>query len=172
MGLVSLLVLECDTCSTVTEIYSSATCKDSRPCDINRRAVLGFLESGCGKAALTAFCSMLNMPMPMTDEAYNDSLKSVKQVLEAEATESMTKDALEEKPASVALFTECKTMFDGTWRKRGFSSLQGAVTAISAKTGKCLDYETLNKVCYGCSKWTKYQTAQQSRNGWQGIPVA
>ena len=172
MGLASLLVLECDTCSKVTEIYSSATCKDSRAFEINRRAVLGFLEIGCGKAALNTFCSMLNMPMPMTDEAYNDSLKSVKQVLEAEASESMTKAASEEKPESVALVTECQAMFDGTWRKRGFSSLQGAVTAMSAKTGKCRDYETLNKVCYGCSKWTKYQTAQQSRNGWQGIPVA
>ena len=155
MGLASLLVLECDTCSKVTEIYSSATCKDSRAFEINRRAVLGFLEIGCGKAALNTFCSMLNMPMPMTDEAYNDSLKSVKQVLEAEATESMKKAASEEKPESTALVTECQAMFDGTWRKRGFSSLQGAVTAISAKTGKCLDYETLNKVCYGCSKWKK-----------------
>ncbi len=44
-------------------------------------------------------------------------------------------------------------MFDGTWRKHGFSSLQGAVTATSVKTGKCLDYEILNKVCYGCAKW-------------------
>eukprot|EP00795_Rhopilema_esculentum_P017083 gene17083-8600_t len=49
--------------------------------------------------------------------------------------------------------TECDVMLDGTWRKRGFSSLQGAVTAISAKTGKCLDFETLNKVCHGCSTW-------------------
>ncbi len=44
-------------------------------------------------------------------------------------------------------------MFDGTWPKSDFSSRQGAVTTISAKTGKCLDYETLNKVCYGCAKW-------------------
>eukprot|EP00795_Rhopilema_esculentum_P005821 gene5821-11124_t len=40
---------------------------------------------------------------------------------------------------------ECKTMFDGTWRKRGYASLQGAVAVISAVTGKCLDYEALNK---------------------------
>ena len=93
------------------------------------------------------------MPMSMTDEAYNVSLKSIKQVLEAEATESMKKAASEEKSKSVALVTECQAMFDGTWRKRGFSSLQGAVTAIPAKTGKCLDYEALNKVCYRCSKW-------------------
>jgi len=155
MGLASLLVLECDTCSKVSEIYSSATCKDSRAFEINRRAVLGFLEIGGGKTALNNFCAMLNMPTPMTNEAYNDSLKSVKKALEAEATESMKKAALEEKSDSAALVTECQVMFDGTWRKRGFSSLQGAVTAISAKTGKCLDYETLNKVCYGCSKWKK-----------------
>ncbi len=48
---------------------------------------------------------------------------------------------------------ECNAMFDGTWRKRGFSSLQGGVTAISAVTGKCLDYETLNKSCPGFLHW-------------------
>ena len=42
-------------------------------------------------------------------------------------------------------------MFDGTWCKRGPSSLQGVVTAISAETGKCLDYETLSKLLQLCS---------------------
>ena len=52
---------------------------------------------------------------------------------------------------------------DGTWRKRGFSSLQGAVTCISAKTGQCFDNETLNKVCYKC--------ALKKKGGWLIILV-
>jgi len=91
MGLASLLVLECDTCSKLSEIYSSATCKDSRAFEINRRAVLGFLDIGGGKTALNNFCAMLNMSMPMTNEAYNESFKSVKKALEVDATESMKK---------------------------------------------------------------------------------
>ena len=135
-----------DTCSKVSEMYISATCKDSGAFEINKRAVLGFLEIGGGRTALNTFCAMLVTLMPTTYEGYNNSLKFVKEVLEAEATDSMTEAALEEKSESVALVKECHEMFDGTGRKHGFSSLQGPVTAVSAKTGQCLDYETFNKI--------------------------
>ena len=38
---------------------------------------------------------------------------------------------------------------DGTWQKRGFSSLLGAVT----DTGKCLDYKVMSKQCPLCTLW-------------------
>ena len=39
---------------------------------------------------------------------------------------------------------------DGTWQRRGFSSLNGAVAAISMVNGKILDLETLTRYCQGC----------------------
>lgn len=42
---------------------------------------------------------------------------------------------------------------DGTWQRRGFSSLHGCVTAISMETGKILDVEPLSKVCHSCKKF-------------------
>ena len=79
-----------DTYSKLSEMYFSAPTKDSTAFEINRRAVLGFLEIGGGRTALNTFCAMLVTLMPTTDEGYNNSLKSVKEVLEAEATDSMT----------------------------------------------------------------------------------
>ena len=49
---------------------------------------------------------------------------------------------------------------DGTWQRRGFSSLNGSllffsqfsqvtVTAISSDSKKCLDYEVMSKTCKG-----------------------
>ena len=35
---------------------------------------------------------------------------------------------------------------DGTWQRRGYSSLNGAVTIIGINNGKCLDFEVLSKV--------------------------
>ncbi len=49
MGLASFLVVECDTCSHVSETYTSPKCTDSRAFVINRSAVLGMLEIGAGK---------------------------------------------------------------------------------------------------------------------------
>ena len=72
--------------------------------------------------------------------------------MEKEATTSMNKAA--ELEHSIQSFDrsdiiECKAMFDGTWHKRGHSSLQGAVTAIAVETG----IKTLKKVCKACSIW-------------------
>ena len=39
---------------------------------------------------------------------------------------------------------------DGTWHRRGHSSHNGVVTAISADTGKCLDAEVLSNYCKQC----------------------
>ena len=38
---------------------------------------------------------------------------------------------------------------DGTWQRRGFISLNGAVAAISIDTGKVIDVACLSKYCQG-----------------------
>lgn len=40
--------------------------------------------------------------------------------------------------------------FDGTWAKRGFTSLNGIVFVISAETGEVLDYHVISKQCQKC----------------------
>ena len=42
---------------------------------------------------------------------------------------------------------------DGTWQKRGFSSLFGAVFIIAYETCKVVDYIVLSKHCAGCKQW-------------------
>ena len=41
--------------------------------------------------------------------------------------------------------------FDGTWHKRGFTSLYGVGIVIDVMTGLVLDYEVLSKFCQACS---------------------
>ena len=47
---------------------------------------------------------------------------------------------------------------DGTWQKRGFKSLNGAVSVIGTETGKILDHEVLTSYCQACAEW-------QEKNG-------
>ena len=42
---------------------------------------------------------------------------------------------------------------DGTWRKRGYASLNGVVTVVSIDTGKAIDYAMLTKKCPQCTVW-------------------
>ena len=46
--------------------------------------------------------------------------------------------------------TNVPVSVDGTWQKRGFSSLNGVVTAISVDSGKILDTEIMSRKCKGC----------------------
>ena len=46
---------------------------------------------------------------------------------------------------------------DGTWQKKGHSCKNGVVTAISAFTGKSIDYHVMSKSCKGCQAWSKRQ---------------
>eukprot|EP00795_Rhopilema_esculentum_P005715 gene5715-10967_t len=107
------------------------------------------------------------MPKEMSDDAFIDSVTKIKSALELEASFSMKK-AAKEKYHAIGIpedqVAECKAIFDGTWPKRGYSSLQAAVTTISAVTGKCLDYEALNKVCFGCSRWQKKSGGPEKDN--------
>ena len=42
---------------------------------------------------------------------------------------------------------------DGSWQKRGFSSLNGFVTLIASDSGKCADYRVLTISYSSCSSW-------------------
>ncbi|GFU50677.1 uncharacterized protein TNCV_240651 [Trichonephila clavipes] len=45
-------------------------------------------------------------------------------------------------------FTKCGISIDGTWQRRGYSSLNGCVSAISVDTGKILDIEVMTQYCH------------------------
>ena len=40
--------------------------------------------------------------------------------------------------------------YDGTWQKRGFSSLYGSGIVIELYTELVVDYEIISKFCYAC----------------------
>ena len=46
--------------------------------------------------------------------------------------------------------TDTAVSVDGTWQKRGYSSFNGVVTAISMENGKVVDTEALTRYCRGC----------------------
>lgn len=60
---------------------------------------------------------------------------------------------------------------DGTWQKRGFSSLFGAVFIIAYETGKVIDYAVLSKYCSGCKKWENRDKSQAEYLIWEAKHV-
>ena len=57
---------------------------------------------------------------------------------------------------------------DGGWQKRGYSSFNRVVTAISMETGKILDVEPLTRICFGCKAAEAYKLSDPERyNAWK-----
>lgn len=50
---------------------------------------------------------------------------------------------------------------DVTWRKRGYSSSYGIVTALSTITGKVLDVGVMSKDCKECTVWRNKEGSQE-----------
>ena len=52
---------------------------------------------------------------------------------------------------------------DGTWQKKGSTSTNGVITAISVDSGKVLDVSILSKSCNGCTRMTSIMKSDPAR---------
>ena len=116
---------------------------------------------------------MLDLPLPISKNAYSKQLKVIRTRALVKVGESL-KCANEEvcqhydgpspdpsNPSDVLI--SC----DGTWQKRGFSSLFGVVFVVSFETGKILDFTVKSKYCAGCKYWEKQDKTSESYKKWK-----
>ena len=108
---------------------------------------------GQGHAGLETFTSLMNLPKPMTINNYDKIVSiiatKVKEVAETmqETCEEIYKNLSADLNTVVGTSVSC----DGSWQRRGFSSLNGVVIAISMKTGKVVDIKAMTRACKACS---------------------
>ena len=182
-GHAQLLKISCCSisCRWEKSFYTSERVKNSgrgaKPFDINLRTIMAFREIGRGHAAMNTFCGYMNMPPPMAEITFNETVKSrlhpayidiVNRNMEDSAKEVRVKLA-DESESEVSVY-DTAVSCDGSWQHRGYASINGLVTAINIDTGKCLAFETLVKNCKACEMWasrkgtTEYNTFVQDHN--------
>ena len=116
-----------------------------------------FREIGRGYQSILNFCKLVNMPPPMDKKSYRKTFTKLYRAYSNVAYQSTSKAAEDISITPEADGIKNVTVsFDGTWQRRGYSSLNGVVTCISE--GKVLDYEVLCKVCPQCKYWNKKKT--------------
>ncbi|GFX99662.1 uncharacterized protein TNCV_3053191 [Trichonephila clavipes] len=87
----------------------------------------------------------LNLPR-LTKTAYKNQEAKLLKVVQEVAEESMIKAATEivEKQQNLSSdIVKCGISVDGTWQRRGYTSMNGCVAATSVDTGKVLDIEVI-----------------------------
>ena len=95
---------------------------------------------------------MTNLLLPVSKTTFFDHQAAVCAAAERVSERSMEAAAaelLEKFPDRQVAVT-----FDGTWQRRGHSSLNGAFTCISWDTGRVVDLHVSSKHCHACSNWS------------------
>ena len=119
-----------------------------KPFEINIRAVYGMRTIGVDHTGLEKLCGMLNMPKPMTVKNFNNNSNMLRDAAKVVAEKSMVVAVNDlRKDADVI---DIGVSVDGTWQRRGFSSLNGVVAAISIDSGKIVDVKPMSRYCRQC----------------------
>ena len=119
-----------------------------KPFEINIRTVYGMRTIGVDHTGLENLCGMLNMPKPMTVKQFNYNSNMLCHAAKGVAEKSMVVAVNDlRKDADVI---DIGVSVAGTWQRRGFSSLNGVVAAISIDSGKIVDVEPMSRYCCQC----------------------
>lgn len=125
--------------------------------EINRRIVLAMRILGVGLNGISKFCAFMCLPSPVFKSFYTKLIKTISIATSSVCQMSMKNAAAKEKELSEkdGETSGLTVSGDGTWKRRGFSSLLGATSLIGWRTGKIMDLEVKSKICKSCDIWEK-----------------
>lgn len=145
-GLCSNYLLKCKGCDFMKGF--SSTKKVEQLNIINTLMVYGLHLIGKGYSSGKKLCSILNLPY-FSKQTFRRLEEKLLNVVSKIANDNMT-EAAEEIRKGSDVPVKCGVSVDGTWQRRGFSSLNGCVSAVSIDTGKILDLEVMSQHCRIC----------------------
>jgi hypothetical protein len=91
----------------------------------------------------------MNMPKPMTKINFDKITIKIRDSAKVVAEISMNNAATELKKKSQDI-VDIGVSVDGTWQRRGYTSMNGVVVAMSIDSGKIIDIEPLSRYCKSC----------------------
>ncbi|KAF8793037.1 hypothetical protein HNY73_004566 [Argiope bruennichi] len=155
---------ECDMCSLDVEsnalFFSSPREKDSKCFEANKKLVEAFLKIGKGHAALEIFSMAIGIHAmdkktfskclhQLYDEkqTHKDDILEVSRKIVRKKHQELS-SAVEENLDDAIDIT---VSYDGTWQKRGHSSLYGIGIIVDILTGLIIDFEIISKYCPECT---------------------
>ena len=139
-GFGSKLSITCTSCNRVAFIDSSRKVgKQNNAYEINKRSVFALRLLGHGHAGLVTLSGAMDFLPPISHSNYDIINQELKSASKSVAEESM-RAAMQEDCSSENQEDDHVTVSgDGSWRKRGHSSLQGVSTLIRYANGKVID---------------------------------
>lgn len=148
-GLSCTVNVSCINCK-YTESMSNSNKIPKGHAEVNVRLAYGFRCIGKGEQAARTVCALMNMPQPPEFRYYKNILHEAAKEVCLESMRVAVEESIEMNEGD----KDITAIFDGTWQRRGHTSLNGVVTAISGLNGKVIDCRVLSKYCR-CKKRLK-----------------
>lgn len=152
-----------DSCPTALNSF-----KNHKIFDINRRIVFGMRLLGVGLTGLTTFCGIMDLSCTFSQTLYDGIMANMAIACKAVFDKSIQAAVDEENEKTVENGKPERILTvsgDGTWARRGYSSLLGVVTLIGKYSGKIVDAIVKNSFCLTCAK-TKKQLSKGEFESW------
>lgn len=147
----TLICEECNQefCSSYTSPRNKCETSERPSFPVNTRMVDAFVSLGKGYSGLQHFCIEGGTSVP-TKTCFYNHLREI-----SESNEEFSSNVLEKARevvrnvhgASKDKLLDVSVSYDGTWQKRGHTSLNGAAFMIETLTGLVIDFEVLSKYC-------------------------
>lgn len=128
--------------------------------EINRRFSFAMRCLGQGASSEKRFCGLMDLPPPVTQKVH-DKIQSHIYSASKSTAELLMKDAVQEELLRVSVeedienATDMAVSIDGTWHKRGFSSLFGVCSLIGVLSTKIVDVNIKSSYCKACEVWER-----------------
>ncbi|GFS59944.1 uncharacterized protein TNCV_3957401 [Trichonephila clavipes] len=145
--------LKCKSCRKIfNSVFSSPRDDDSKCLDANKKLVEAFLKIGKGHAALELFSMAIGIHAmdkktfsKCLHKLYEEKCSFKEDILEI--SRKVVRKHHEDLLGTANGVIDITVSYDGTWQKRGHSSLYGIGIVIDILTGLIIDYEILSKYC-------------------------
>lgn len=162
-GLGFKIIVSCANCGESS--INSCPLINERAYEINCRIIFAMRVIGIGINGIKKFCAMMDLAKPVFKTTYYIIISNIATATSSVRALSMKKAAVKEKELSIERDENdgLTVSGDGSWRKRGFSSLFGLVTLIGWYTGKVLDVCVKSKYCKVCEYWKKKKTLPNTK---------
>ncbi|KAE8742066.1 hypothetical protein FOCC_FOCC012393 [Frankliniella occidentalis] len=148
------VIMSCPDCSEkFSETFNSARVAEEEssrpPFEINRKLDDAFVSTGNGHAAMQRFGAVVGLNI-MDSRSYANHLRKVSLIVSADvlskevlqkSRETVRNHYIERDPSLADQeVIDIDVSFDGSWHRRGFSSLYGIAAVIDIATGLIVDY--------------------------------
>ncbi|GFT93460.1 uncharacterized protein TNCV_2387371 [Trichonephila clavipes] len=156
-GFSTKIELKCKSCRKIfNSVFSSPRDDDSNCFDANKKLVEAFLKIGKGHAALELFSMAIGIHAmdkktfsKCLHKLYEEKCSFKEDILEI--SRKVVRKHHEDLLGAANGVIDITVSYDGTWQKRGHSSLYGIGIVIDILTGLIIDYEILSKYCPECT---------------------